>query len=90
MSVFHAFVEGNGTKPLRLALSPVLILLHADATTAGFTVMSRSEVADCAGWPESITLKMTEVVPTSLCCGVPVMAPEEPLMARSLCRLVAL
>ena len=36
------------------------------------------------GWPESMTLKVTEVVPTSLCCGVPVIAPVELPIERSL------
>lgn len=38
ISRFQAFVDGKGTKPFRLALSPVLILLHAGPTVGAFTV----------------------------------------------------
>jgi len=38
ISKFHAFVDGKGTKPFRLALSPVLILLHAELAVGAFTV----------------------------------------------------
>ena len=91
MSVFHAKPDGNGTKPLRLALSPVLMPMHAEPAGAGFTVMLRSTVTDWAvGLVESVTLIATVDVPSALGAGVPEMAPVELLIDNPLGRPVAL
>jgi hypothetical protein len=39
MSVFHAVVGVNGRKPLRLALSPVLMLAQLGPADAAVTVI---------------------------------------------------
>jgi hypothetical protein len=91
MSVFHAVVDGNGTKPLRLASLPVLIMLHVNTIGVGVTVMLRLDVADCGvGIVESVTVTATAAVPTELDGGVPVIAPVELLIASPLGRLLAL
>jgi hypothetical protein len=48
MSVFHAFEAGNGTKPLKLAPIPRLMLLHADAETPPVTVTEAVAVVEPA------------------------------------------
>ena len=91
MSVFHTKLDGNGTKPLRLAFSPVLIPLHAGPVVGCSTVMFRLAVADCGvGWVESVTSIATGDTPTALSAGVPVTAPVELLIERLLGRPVAL
>ena len=89
--VFHKSVDGNGTKPFRLAPFPVLMFPQDAPTVAGSTTMFRSVVADCAvGCVESVTVNTTAVVPTELCAGVPVIAPVEALIESPLGKLLAL
>jgi hypothetical protein len=61
------------------------------ASLAGLILMLRLEVADCGeGVVESVTLMVTEAVPTELWPGVPVIVPVALLMDNPLGRLVAL
>jgi hypothetical protein len=60
------------------------------ASVAGLILRLRLEAADCAeGWVESVTLMVTDAVPTELCAGVPVIAPVALLMDKPLGRLAA-
>ena len=60
------------------------------ASVAGPILRLRWETADCAeGWVESVTLMVTDAVPTELCAGVPVIAPVALLMDKPLGRLAA-
>jgi hypothetical protein len=53
--------------------------------------MLRFAVADCAvGFPASVTVTFTEWLPAALSAGVPVIAPVELLIERSLGKPVAL
>ena len=91
ISVFHALVVGNGTKPFRLALSPVLIWLQAVADPAASMVKPRlAEAVSAIGCVESVTVTMTGFEPTSLCVGVPVIVPDAALIVKPLGRPVAL
>ena len=91
MSVFQALVEGNGTKPLRLALSPSEILEQAEPAVGAAMVTDKLTEADCAvGRVESVTVAVTGEVPSALTAGVPVIAPVVWLMDRPLGRPLAL
>jgi hypothetical protein len=58
---------------------------------AAAIVMFRLAVAEsAAGGVESVTVTATDVVPTALCAGVPVIAPVELLIDNPLGRLGAL
>ena len=85
MSVFHALVAGNGTKPLRLALFPVVIWVQAEVDPAASMVRLRFADADSAmGWVESVTVIVTGAVPRSACVGFPVIVPDVALMVKPL------
>lgn len=61
------------------------------ASLAGLILMLRLEVADCGeGFVESVTLMVTEAVPTEFWLGVPVIVPVALLIDNPLGRLVAL
>jgi hypothetical protein len=61
------------------------------ASVAGLTLRFKLEAADCGeGCVESVTLMVTDAVPTELCAGVPVIAPVALLMDKPLGRLAAL
>lgn len=60
------------------------------ASLAGLILMLRLEAADCGeGVVESVTLMVTEAVPTELGAGVPVIMPVALLMDNPLGRLAA-
>ena len=61
------------------------------ASVAGLILRLKLEAADCGeGCVESVTLMVTDAVPTELCAGVPVIAPVALLMDKPLGRLAAL
>ena len=61
------------------------------ASLAGLILMLRLEAADCGeGCVESVTLMVTEAVPTELAAGVPVTVPVALLMDKPLGRPAAL
>ena len=89
--VSQASVGWKGTKPLRLASSPVDMAAHADGVVAAFTTRLRVALADWGvGWVESVTVIATEAVPTEVAAGVPVIGPVELPIARPLGRPDAL
>ena len=91
ISVFHALVVGKGTKPFRLALSPVLIWLQAVADPAASMVKPRlAEAVSAIGCVESVTVTMTEFIPTWPAVGVPVIVPDAALIVNPLGSPVAL
>ena len=91
ISVFHALVVGKGTKPFRLALSPVAIWLHAAVDPGASIVKVRlAEAVSAVGCVESATLTVMEDAPTSLCVGVPVIVPDAALIVNPLGKPVAL
>jgi hypothetical protein len=58
---------------------------HADGAVAAFTVKFRLALADSGvGLVESVTVIPTEAVPTEVAAGVPVIAPVELPIERSL------
>jgi hypothetical protein len=57
---------------------------------AAFTVRLSPVLAVCCGLPASVTVTVTDTVPTALEAGVPVMAPVEALIVRPDGRPIAL
>jgi hypothetical protein len=57
---------------------------------AAFTVRLNPVLAVCCGWPASVTVTVTETVPTALEAGVPVMEPVEASIVRPDGRPIAL
>ena len=67
---------------MRLAFSPVLIWLHAEAETAGLMVRLSFADAVWGGCDASLTEKETTDVPTEFCAGVPDIEPLDAPMDR--------